>query len=249
MALDERGTERFGLLVTLAGILLGGFVAFVLLFPSTLGAALVTISAIAVAIASLGFSTVFIVRQDALAASRVHDAEIVHRVERAARREQNLPIDEALAATSELWFSSWYRELARGRSPPMWLLLYSALGFTCATIVGIGWGLQLPWAIAFAVSGGLAYSAVILTQIDLRDLVGVLGDGYRQTIVRALLYRDIAPRWELTQTAIAYDSRLRSMAAALETRPGRQLRSLDNLLSVVSGQDWWMDSSVSRPRE
>jgi hypothetical protein len=249
MGLDEKQGEAFGLLVTLGAILLGAYLAFLLLFPTALGASLVTVSAVAAAIAAIGFSTVFVVRQDALTASRAHDAEILRRVAKWARREQNLPVDDALAATSELWFSSWYRDFARQRTPAMLLLLYSAIGFVCATIVGISWGLEVPWALVFWVSGALAFSAFVLIRVDLRAMVNVQGSGYWHTAVRTLLYRAISPRWNLTQTAIAYDARIRRMAAELEAKPVSDSGSLNDLLSAVSGQAWWMGSVTNSPRE
>jgi hypothetical protein len=249
MGLDEREGEEFGLLVTLAGVLFGGFLAFVLLFPTSLASSLVLVSALATVVAALGFSTVFTVRHDALAASRVHDAEIVRRVSRSARREQNLPIDDALAATSELWFSSWYRDVARERTPAAWLLVYSAAGFAAATVAAIAWGLQLPWGILFCLSGGLAFLAFVLTRVDLREL---LSPGERRLgakLLVPLVSRDIKPRWKIAQMAIAYDPRIRRMSAELESRPLGELGSLDDLLSVVSGQGWWMDSGTNHPRE
>jgi hypothetical protein len=249
MSADEQETEEIGVLITVASILLGGFIAFVLLFPTSLAASLVTLSAAATVLASLGFLTVFTVRHDAVAAARNHDAEIVRRVEKWARREQNLSVDDALAATTELWFSSWYRDLARSRTPPMMLLLYSGVGFVCATVVGVSWGLQWPWGLAFVVSGGLAFAALILTRVDLRALVGLQGTSTWRSVLRTLLGHDISARWEMTLTSIAYDARIRRMAVEMETPPGARPRTLNDLLSVVSGQGWWMEATPGSPRE
>jgi hypothetical protein len=249
MSADERMTEQVGVLITIASVLFGGFIAFVLLFPSSLALSLVTVSGVATIVAALGFSMVRTARQDALAASRGHDAEIVRRVEKWARRDQNLSVDDALAAATELWFSSWYRELARERTPTMMLLLYSAVGFVTATTVGIAWGLQLPWGIAFCLSGGLAFGALILTRIDLRQLVELNGASGWRKAARALLYPGIPPRWDITRTSIAYDARIRRMAAELESGAVSSLRTLNDLLTVVSGQGWWMDETPISPRE
>lgn len=210
--MNQEDRDHFGGLLVSLSLVAIGYVLLTWLRPDVLNSYIVPLSAVGIAVSSVGFSAFFAVRNNAVTTSRIYDAQIIaFAVGLTSDRDRNLSQDVPKIRFA-LRLSSYYRELAKSRAYSMAFLLYAALAFGLAILFAVVFASQPGWISCFG--GGLLLS-VAAVLINYLSLGYAISERFPQPPGPAG-WTGLPNRWVLTDDAIGRIDGLEELAKVLE---------------------------------